>query len=182
MKNYYEVLGVDEDATTEEIKEAYREKAFKTHPDRRNGSGDHEQFVEVRDAYEVLSDPQQRARHDRKLKQQRRDGPSRHLRHRAGPERIERYGAEWQRRKSRQRRRRKGRFGKSEVGTLAESMDVLRYGLMAVLFVPVVYFLFGAETVAITLILLISLVGALCLADLFDDVVLGGRIKDLFGR
>ena len=181
MTNYYHVLGVDDDATLDEIKEAYRAQAFKTHPDRRNGDGDHEQFVKVRDAYEVLSDPQRRARHDRKLKQQR----ARHvhpLRDHKTSGRVQRYGAEWHRRKSRQRRRRMGSFDRGDIGTFADSMKVLRYGLVTVAFLPFVYFLFGTKPVAIALIAVICLVAALCLADLFDDVVLGGRLKDLLGR
>ncbi|NBB74833.1 MAG: DnaJ domain-containing protein [Bacteroidetes bacterium] len=66
MTDYYEVLDVRPDATQEEIKEAYRKRAFETHPDRRGDADAHEEFVEVRTAYDTLSDPHARARYDRK--------------------------------------------------------------------------------------------------------------------
>ncbi len=51
---YYELLGVDKKATTEEIRKAFRKKALKEHPDK---GGDPEKFKEVTAAYEVLSNP-----------------------------------------------------------------------------------------------------------------------------
>jgi molecular chaperone DnaJ len=76
MSNYYERLGVPQDATTEEIKKAYRKLALKYHPDRNEGSKDAEaQFKEVTEAYEVLRDPDKRATYDRYGKQGLRGGP-----------------------------------------------------------------------------------------------------------
>jgi molecular chaperone DnaJ len=62
MADLYEVLGLRPDAAAEEIKRAYRRKAREHHPD---AGGDAERFKEVTHAYEVLSDPERRARYDR---------------------------------------------------------------------------------------------------------------------
>jgi len=65
-RDYYEVLGVDRNATQEEIKRAYRKQALKYHPDRNPGDKEaEEKFKEAAEAYEVLSDPEKRARYDR---------------------------------------------------------------------------------------------------------------------
>ncbi len=65
MKDYYQILGVDRNATEEEIKRAYRRLAMKYHPDRCSGDKEaEEKFKEINEAYEVLSDPEKRARYD----------------------------------------------------------------------------------------------------------------------
>lgn len=65
-RDYYEVLGVSRDASTEEIKKAYRSLARKYHPDaNRNDPNAAEKFKEVAEAYAVLSDANRRAQYDR---------------------------------------------------------------------------------------------------------------------
>lgn len=64
-KDYYEVLGVDRDADLNRIKRAYRKLAMQYHPDRNpDNAAAAEKFREVTEAYEVLSDPDKRARYD----------------------------------------------------------------------------------------------------------------------
>jgi molecular chaperone DnaJ len=63
--DYYAVLGVDRDATPEQIKKAYKEAALRYHPDRNPGDEEaEERFKEVSAAYQVLSDPEKRSRYD----------------------------------------------------------------------------------------------------------------------
>ena len=64
-REHYEVLGVDRNATEGEIKGAFRELAFKYHPDHNPKAGTEEKFKEIYKAYEVLSDPEKRAVYDR---------------------------------------------------------------------------------------------------------------------
>ena len=65
-RDLYELLGVSRDATDEELKRAYRAKARQFHPDTNHaGSEDDEHFKEISLAYEVLRDPERRARYDR---------------------------------------------------------------------------------------------------------------------
>ena len=66
MSDYYSLLGVPRTAGQDEIKKAYRKVALKYHPDRNAGSSEaEERFKEVTEAYEVLRDPNKRARYDR---------------------------------------------------------------------------------------------------------------------
>ncbi len=65
-RDYYEVLGVSRNASLEEIKRAYKKLALKYHPDRNPGDPEAvEKFKEAAEAYEVLSNPEKRARYDR---------------------------------------------------------------------------------------------------------------------
>lgn len=64
-KDYYKILGVERNATKEDIKRAYRKLALKTHPDRNPGNAKaEERFKEINEAYQVLSDPEKRSRYD----------------------------------------------------------------------------------------------------------------------
>ncbi len=68
MKDYYRILGVSRDASQEEIKKAYRELAFKYHPDRNPGDSEaEERFKEINEAYQILGDPRKRSEYDRML-------------------------------------------------------------------------------------------------------------------
>ena len=66
-RDYYEVLGVQKNATDDELKKAYRKLAIKYHPDRQQGKSDEEKkaaeekFKEAAEAYDVLSNPNAKA-------------------------------------------------------------------------------------------------------------------------
>lgn len=65
FKDYYKTLGVEKDATQEEIKKAYRKLALKYHPDRNpNNNAAEEKFKEITEANEVLSNPDKRKKYD----------------------------------------------------------------------------------------------------------------------
>ena len=64
-RDYYEVLGVSKTATPAELKSAYRKLAIKYHPDKNPGDKEaEEKFKEAAEAYDVLSNPDKRARYD----------------------------------------------------------------------------------------------------------------------
>ncbi len=65
-KDYYKILGVDRNATEDDIKKAFRRLALQYHPDRNPGNKEaEEKFKEISEAYEVLSSPEKRAYYDR---------------------------------------------------------------------------------------------------------------------
>lgn len=65
-RDYYEVLGVEKSSSAEEIKKAYRKLAIKYHPDKNQGDKEAEEmFKEAAEAYDVLGDPDKKARYDR---------------------------------------------------------------------------------------------------------------------
>ena len=64
LPNYYKIIGVEKDATPEEIKKKFRELAKKTHPDKTKEDSE-EEMAEINKAYEVLSDKESRDRYDK---------------------------------------------------------------------------------------------------------------------
>lgn len=64
-KDYYQILGVDKNATDDDIKKAYRKMALKYHPDKNKSPGAEDKFKEVAEAYEVLSHSEKKAMFDK---------------------------------------------------------------------------------------------------------------------
>jgi curved DNA-binding protein len=65
-KDYYKILGVERNASEEDIRKAYRKLAMQYHPDRNpNDKGAEERFKEINEAYQVLNDPKKRAHYDK---------------------------------------------------------------------------------------------------------------------
>ena len=67
LPNYYDILGISNDATQKEIKSKFRELAKKTHPDKTKKDSE-EEMVKLNKAYEVLSDEERREKYDKYLK------------------------------------------------------------------------------------------------------------------
>lgn len=64
-KDYYAALGVDRDASADDVQKAYRKLARKYHPDVNRSPGAEDRFKEISEAYEVLKDPEKRQKYDR---------------------------------------------------------------------------------------------------------------------
>jgi len=67
MPNYYDVLGVSQDADENEIKKAFRKLSLQYHPDRNQDHDTTSKFQEINEAFEILSDPNKKAQHDMEL-------------------------------------------------------------------------------------------------------------------
>lgn len=65
IPNYYKILGVSRNATKEEIKKAYRKLALQWHPDKNKSPDAHHKFIEINEAYLILSDDEARTKYDR---------------------------------------------------------------------------------------------------------------------
>ena len=63
MNNHYQILGIKENATQDEVKKAFRSLSLKYHPDVQGG-GDKNKFIEISDAYDILKDPAKRSQYD----------------------------------------------------------------------------------------------------------------------
>jgi len=63
-KDFYQILGVDKNASVDEIKKAYRKLALKWHPDKNKSKQAEEKFKEINEAYEILSDSKKRQAYD----------------------------------------------------------------------------------------------------------------------
>ena len=183
MTNYYDVLGVSTNATPEEIKEAYRKRAFETHPDRQGEGDTHEAFVEVRAAYETLSDPQTRARYDRKRKRQNHSDAGSDQRASADESFAQEPGQAVRRqyRQRRQRRSASTRRRRTMVSVADAPPDVMKYAMTIVAVALVIYAIVGAGPIVTVLLGAIGVVSTVCILDLLDDVIFGGRLKDLLG-
>ena len=64
MKDFYRILGLNRNCSTQDIKSAYRRLAQEWHPDKNKSSNAHEKFIEIHEAYEFLSNPDKRKFYD----------------------------------------------------------------------------------------------------------------------
>ena len=63
-RDFYDVLGVSKNASSDEIKKAYRKQALQWHPDRNKSTEASEKFKEINEAYEILGNPQKKQTYD----------------------------------------------------------------------------------------------------------------------
>jgi molecular chaperone DnaJ len=104
--DYYNILGVEKNATQDEIRKAFRKKAQEHHPDR---GGDENKFKEVSEAYEILSDENKRSSYDQFGKGGNPFNGGRHQSHGFNMDDIfEQFGSFFGGRSNRQNRRKKG--------------------------------------------------------------------------
>ncbi len=75
MNDHYAALGLGSDATAAEIKKAFRQQASLLHPDKNPAPDAAKRFVEVQEAYDLLSDPQRRRDYDDNRKRNLLDSP-----------------------------------------------------------------------------------------------------------
>lgn len=65
MQTYYDILGVSKDATQSEIRDAYQHRVEQEHPNHSDDPNANQQFMRVKEAYDILGNPQQRAQYDK---------------------------------------------------------------------------------------------------------------------
>ena len=65
MINYYQILNIKKNSSQDEIKKAYRQAAIFWHPDKNKSSNAHEKFVQISEAYEILSNVEKRQLYDK---------------------------------------------------------------------------------------------------------------------
>jgi|SRR5690606_7717882 len=65
MINYYQILSINKNSSQDEIKKAYRQAALFWHPDKNKTSNAHEKFVQISEAYEILSNVEKRQLYDK---------------------------------------------------------------------------------------------------------------------
>lgn len=70
MKDYYKTLGIKPDCDIDDIKKAYRSLSLKYHPDKNSSSDAADKFIEITEAYEVLSDKARREKYDKKYRKE----------------------------------------------------------------------------------------------------------------
>jgi curved DNA-binding protein CbpA len=75
MKDYYAILGIASDATSEAVRTAYRKKALQLHPDRNTAPEATDQFRDIQEAYETLSDSSRRHAYDENRRRNLLDKP-----------------------------------------------------------------------------------------------------------
>lgn len=67
QSNHYQILGINSQASQNEVKSAYRNLVKQFHPDSKNPQADHEKIISINAAYEILGDPQKRRSYDQQL-------------------------------------------------------------------------------------------------------------------
>ena len=75
MKDYYAILGIASDATSEAVRTAYRKKALQFHPDRNSAPEATDRFRDIQEAYETLSDASRRHAYDENRRRNLLDKP-----------------------------------------------------------------------------------------------------------
>ena len=73
FKDYYQILDIDPDSTTEEIRKAYKAASMKYHPDSNPGKDTTSQMQDINEAYAILKDDEKRSRYDQEYKRFRQE-------------------------------------------------------------------------------------------------------------
>ena len=73
FKDYYQILDIDPDSSTEEVRKAYKAASMKYHPDRNPGKDTTSQMQDINEAYAILKDDDKRSRYDQEYKRFRQE-------------------------------------------------------------------------------------------------------------